>query len=441
MSPVALRLAVMMFLEFFIWGAWYVTAPLYLGNIGFDGGDIGWTYSVGPIAAMVSPLFVGMIADRFFPSEKVLGVLHLLGGLFMAGSTLLMNPESPASPDVINLIFLAHTLCYFPTLALTNALAMHHVVDSKKEFPIIRVFGTLGWIFVGFLLGWIGWQDRVEMFILSGGAAILLGFYSFTLPHTPPPARGRKVSAAQLLGADALQLLKNRSFTIFLISSFLLCIPLAFYYQLAARAVQQAGIQNVPGTMILGQASEVGFMVLMPFFFARLGVKKMLAFGMVAWIARYALFAVGAPAAIAWMMIVGIVLHGICYDFFFVTGQIYTDQIAPKEIRSQAQGFLAMLTLGLGMFIGAQVGGRVEVEYTPPASIAASAEAQSLAAQISAMSPGDARLQRLEERRAAKTLEALRLMDWRVIWLIPAGIAAFILALFLAFFREQPTAG
>ncbi len=440
MSPVALRLAVMMFLEFFIWGAWYVTAPLYLGNIGFNGADIGWTYSVGPIAAMVSPLFVGMIADRFFPSEKVLGVLHILGGLFMAGSTLLMNPESPASPNVINLIFLAHTLCYFPTLALTNSLAMHHIVDSKKEFPVIRVFGTLGWIFVGLLLGWIGWQDRVEMFWLSGGAGILLGLYSFTLPHTPPPARGKKVSVAQLLGADALQLLKNRSFTIFLISSFLLCIPLAFYYQLAARAVQQAGIENVPGTMSLGQASEVGFMLLMPLFFVRLGVKKMLAFGMIAWIARYTLFAVGAPAAIAWMMVVGIVLHGICYDFFFVTGQIYTDQIAPKEIRSQAQGFLAMLTLGLGMLIGAQAAGQIEVKYTPAASIAASAEAQDLAAQISQLPPGDAQLKPLEKQRAAKALEALRLMDWRVIWLIPAGIAAFILALFLAFFKEEQAA-
>lgn len=441
MSPVALRLAVMMFLEFFIWGAWYVSAPLYLGNIGFDGADIGWTYSVGPIAAMVSPLFVGMIADRFFPSEKVLGVLHILGGLFMAGSTLLMNPESPASPDIINLVFLAHTLCYFPTLALTNSLAMHHIVDSKKEFPIIRVFGTLGWIFVGFLLGWIGWQDRVEMFWLSGGAAIVLGLYSFTLPHTPPPARGRKVSAAQLLGADALQLLKNRSFTIFLISSFLLCIPLAFYYQLAARSVQQAGIENVTGTMIWGQVSEVGFMLLMPLFFARLGVKKMLAVGMVAWIARYALFAVGAPAAIAWMMIGGIVLHGICYDFFFVTGQIYTDHVAPKEIRSQAQGLLAMLTLGLGMFIGAQVGGRIEVKYTPAASIAASAEAQDLAAQISQLPAGDPGVEPLQQLRTAKTLEALRLVDWRSIWLIPAGIAALVLAFFLVFFREEPAAG
>ena len=441
MSPVALRLAVMMFLEFFIWGAWYVSAPLYLGNIGFDGADIGWTYSVGPIAAMVSPLFVGMIADRFFPSEKVLGVLHILGGLFMAGSTLLMNPESPASPDIINLVFLAHTLCYFPTLALTNSLAMHHIVDSKKEFPIIRVFGTLGWIFVGFLLGWIGWQDRVEMFWLSGGAAIVLGLYSFTLPHTPPPARGRKVSAAQLLGADALQLLKNRSFTIFLISSFLLCIPLAFYYQLAARSVQQAGIENVTGTMIWGQVSEVGVMLLMPLFFARLGVKKMLAVGMVAWIARYALFAVGAPAAIAWMMIGGIVLHGICYDFFFVTGQIYTDHVAPKEIRSQAQGLLAMLTLGLGMFIGAQVGGRIEVKYTPAASVAAGAEAQDLAAQISQLPAGDPGLEPLQQLRTAKTLEALRLVDWRSIWLIPAGIAALVLAFFLVFFREEPAAG
>jgi hypothetical protein len=209
---------------------------------------------------------------------------------------------------------------------------------------------------------------------------------------------------------------------------------------LAARSVQQAGIENVSGTMILGQASEVGFMLLMPLFFVRLGVKKMLALGMVAWIARYALFAAGAPAAIAWMMIAGILLHGICYDFFFVTGQIYTDQIAPREIRSQAQGFLAMLTLGLGMFIGAQVGGQVEVRYTPAASIAASAEAQAFAARISQLPPGDPAIQPLEQQRAAKALEALRWIDWRVIWLIPAGIAAFILALFLVFFKEEPAA-
>lgn len=446
MSPVALRLSVMMFLQFFIWGAWYVTAPLYLGNIGFDGADIGWTYSVGPIAAIISPLFVGMVADRFFASEKVLGVLHIVGGLFMAGSTLLMNPESPASPDLINLIFLAHTLCYFPTLALTNSLAMHHIVDSKKEFPVIRVFGTLGWIFVGLLIGWIGWQDRIEMFLLSGAAAILLGLYSFTLPHTPPPARGKKVSVAQLLGADALSLLKNRSFAIFLAGSFLLCIPLAFYYQLAARSVQQAGIDNVPGTMILGQASEVGFMLLMPLFFARLGVKKMLAVGMIAWVVRYALFAVGAPAAISWMMIGGILLHGICYDFFFVTGQIYTDQIAPKEIRSQAQGLLAMLTLGLGMLIGAQAAGQIEVHYTPPEAVAASQQAQDLSGQIASLQSEAAsagvtqQIAALEQELSRQSLQALRLVDWRSIWLIPAAIAGGIWALFVLFFKEEVAA-
>lgn len=443
MSPVAFRLAVMMFLQFFIWGAWYVTAPLYLGNIGFDGVDLGWTYSVGPISAIISPLFVGMVADRFFPSEKVLGLLHILGGLFMAGSTLLMNPKSPANPDLINLIFLAHTLCYFPTLALTNSLALHHIKDSKKEFPIIRVFGTLGWITVGLFLGWIGWQDRVEMFHLAGGAAILLGLYSFTLPHTPPPARGQKVSVTQLLGADALALLKNRSFAVFILGSFLLCIPLAFYYQLAARSVQQAGIENVSGTMIFGQASEVGFMLLMPLFFARLGVKKMLATGMIAWIARYTLFAIGAPDAIAWMMVAGIVLHGICYDFFFVTGQIYTDQIAPKEIRSQAQGLLAMLTLGLGMLIGAQAAGQIEIRYTPAASVAASEQAQQLAGRISQLESSGAaspqQTEELQQQLAAATLESLRLIDWRSIWLIPAGITVLIWILFLAFFKEEPT--
>jgi nucleoside transporter len=443
-SGVGARLAAMMFLQFFVWGAWYVTAPLYLGKIGFSGADFGLTYSVGPIAAIISPLFVGMVADRFFPTEKVLGALHLLGGVLMWSSTALMNPEAPGTPFSINMIFFAHTLCYFPTLALTNSLAMHNIKDSEKEFPLVRVFGTIGWIVAGLTLAWLGWEDQIWMFHLTGAAGVLQGLYCLTLPHTPPPAKGQKASVGELMGADALVLFKNRSFTVFVLSSFLICIPLAFYYQMAAKSVQQAGVANVAAKMTLGQGSEIFFMLAMPLFFKRLGVKWMLVVGMAAWVARYAFFAVGAPQSIAWMMIAGIVLHGICYDFFFVTGQIYTDQVAHKQIRSQAQGLLAMLTLGLGMFLGAQAAGYIEEAYTPAESTALSAEVQQLGARIAQLQaqPGAnaAEIEALTAEQTSKATRALKLVDWRMIWLIPAALAAAILLMFTAVFKNPRAA-
>jgi nucleoside transporter len=379
---VTIRLSVMMFLQFFIWGAWYVTAPLYLGKIGFTGADFGWTYSVGPIAAIISPFFVGMIADRLFATEKVLGVLHLLGGGAMLMAASKMQGADP-SATTINLMFFAHMLCYFPTLALTNTLALHNMTNPEKEFPLIRVFGTIGWILAGWALSWQGWDSSVRMFALAGWAAVGMGVYSFFLPHTPPPGAGKQVTAREILGLDALVLFKRPAFMIFMVSSFLICIPLAFYYQLAARTVEQANL--LPAfTMSWGQVSEIFFMVVMPIFFLRLGVKWMLLVGMLAWVLRYALFAVGAPDQVVWMIFTGVLLHGICYDFFFVTGQIYTDKVAPKEIRGQAQGMLVLFTLGLGMLIGAQLGGRVETKYTPKKVAQIQAEVGAIGASISA---------------------------------------------------------
>ena len=445
LSNIGIRLSVMMFLQFFLWGAWYVTAPLFLGKIGFSGSDFGWTYSVGPIAGILSPFFVGMVADRFFATERILGVLHILGGLFMAAATLLMNPENPGSPAAINLMFFAHMLCYFPTLGLTNSLAMHNIRDSEKEFPLVRVFGTIGWIIAGIVLTWLAWGDRVEMFYLAAGLGIAQGLYCFTLPHTPPPLAGKPASARELLGAGAFVLLRNRSFLVFMVSSFLICIPLAFYYQLAARAVQQAGVADTAFKMTWGQGSEILFMVLMPFFFKRLGVKWMLIVGMSAWVARYVLFAVGAPDAIHWMLIAGILLHGICYDFFFVTGQIYTDQVAPKEIRAQAQGMLVLFTLGLGMLIGAQFGGMIEEKYTPAETHALNEQVRELGGRIAQLQGQGAagaagleeEIRQLRVQESAKAMEALQLIDWRAIWLIPAGLAGLILLLFAALFRDE----
>jgi len=302
-----------------------------------------------------------MVADRFFSAQRVLGVLHLLGAGLMWLA--MQKMTAGGTPTEINWIFFGYMLTYFPTLALTNTIAMKNMSDPQKEFPGIRVLGTIGWIAAGLTLTWLGIETNISMFELTAVSALVLGLLSFLLPDTPPSQEG-KVTARQIMGLDALVLFKNRSYLFFIIASALICIPLSFYYQIASRIVEMSGLP-IGQTMSYGQMSEIFFMIVMPFFFARLGVKWMLAVGMLAWVARYGLFAIGAPDEIRWMIIAGIVLHGICYDFFFVTGQIYTDQAAPKAIRAQAQGLLVFFTLGLGMFIGAQVAGSIEGQHTP----------------------------------------------------------------------------
>ena len=469
-SMIAPRLSVMMFLQFFVWGAWYVTAYLYLGKIGFGGPEIGWTYSVGPIAGMISPFFVGMIADRFFSTEKVLATLHLAGGVAMFAAVSVMQGES-ASPTVINSLFFVHMLCYFPTLALTNSLALQSMTDAEKQFPLIRVFGTIGWIVAGVFVSLQGWDAAIQMFQLAAGASILMGVYCFTLPHTPPPSAGQPVSAREILGLDALILLKNPAYLTFMVSSFLVCIPLAFYYQMAGKFVDHAGQAAPAFTMSFGQMSEIIFMILMPLFFRKLGVKWMLFVGMLAWVARYALFAVAADSGVAWAVLTGIILHGICYDFFFVTGQIYTDKVAPESIRSQAQGMLVLFTLGLGMFIGAQVAGRVEDKYTPENSAELTAEAGTLGEQMAGLQDQVTELQGMKDKskfeqwknflspaqidadsqakvdtlsndisdlRAQRSAILLKSVGWKSIWTVPALGAFAIMILFALVFREDP---
>ena len=437
------QLSVMMFVQFFIWGAWYVTAPNYLNTIGFTANDIGWTYTIGPLACIISPFFVGMIADRFFAAQKVVGVLHIVGGLLVFYATTLMK-ASPVSPYAINLALFAHTLAYFPTIALTNTIAMKNVTSSEKEFPLIRVFGTLGWIAVGLALTWLKWETTISMFYLTAGASLAMGLFSFTLPDTPPTTATGKTTASQILGLDAFVLFKNRSYLIFMAASMLICIPLAFYYQITSRIVEMAALP-IGQTMSYGQMSEIFFMLVMPLFFARLGVKWMLAAGMLAWVVRYALFAFGAPAQIRWMIILGIVLHGICYDFFFVTGQIYTDQVAPKEIRAQAQGLLVLFTLGLGMAIGANVAGRIEAQHTPAASLAASEQVVSATTALEklktatnlAATDRESQVAALETQKSAARLASLRAIEWQPLWGKPALFAAAILLLFVLFFKQR----
>ena len=430
-----IRLFTMMFIQFFIWGAWYVTAPRALTPLGFTGADFGWTYSVGPIAGLISPFFVGMIADRFFATERVLGLMHLLGGAAMVAALQLMGGENP-SPDAINFMFFLHMFCYYPTLALTNSLAMHSVTDSEKQFPIIRVGGTIGWIVAGLVLSWQGWGSDTMMFQLAAYASFGLGIYSLTLPHTPPPAKGQKFEARDALGLDAFVLLKNPSYLVFIVCSFLICIPLAFYYQMAERTLVAGEVTDTAFKMTFGQMSEIFFMLLMPFFFKRLGVKMMLFVAMATWVARYVLFAIGTPDHVTWMLLLGVTVHGICYDFFFVTGQIYTDQVAPKAIRSQAQGLLVLFTLGLGMMIGAQVAGRVEAHFTPPETAELNDKATELLDTITDDMSDDEK-KPIEDEAAALQLSALQAIDWKGIWNIPAGAAAVVMVIFFILFKDQ----
>lgn len=414
-------LCIMMFLQFFVWGAWYVTAPNYLTTIDFDANDIGWTYAVGPIAGIIAPLFVGMVADRFMAAQKVLGIMHLLGGGLMFYATTQMT--NGGSPDTINIIFFLYMLTYYPTLALSNTVAMKNMSDSEKEFPKIRVFGTLGWIAAGFALTLLAFETNINMFYMTSLAALALGLISFALPNTPANSDSQ-ATVGQLLGLDALALLKDKAYMIFMISSILICIPLAFYYQIASRVVEMVELP-IGITMSYGQWSEVIFMLCIPFFFKRLGVKKMLAVGMAVWVLRYALFAVGAPAQTSSLIILGVVVHGICYDFFFVTGQIYTDKKAPEPIRAQAQGLLVMLTLGVGMFIGAKVAGYIETASTP----------ETFAAIERTADMSDA------EFDTAKKIGELKQIDWQKLWGIPAIFAAAVLAFFFVAFNDDSADG
>jgi nucleoside transporter len=395
---VYVRLCAMMFLQFFVWGAWYVTASNYMNAKGI-GGMIPWAYSVSPIAAIIAPVFVGMIADRFFATERVLAVMHLLGAIAIG----LAPAAANAGGTMFVAALLVHMLCYMPTINLTNTISFRNLTNQEKQFPLVRVFGTLGWIAANWTVSGIKADQNQNQFYLTAAAGLALAVFSLALPHTPPPAKGKQVSAGELLGFGALSMLRNRSYLVFMICSFLICIPLALYYAYANLFVQAAGVERVAATMSLGQVAEVLFMFLMPLFFAMFGVKWMLAIGMLAWVVRYGLFAAAAPNATVWLIAAGILLHGICYDFFFVTAFIYTDKRSPNEIRGQAQGLLVLVTYGLGMFVGAQLGGVV--------------------------------FERMVGQANATLSSALP--SYQKFWLFPCIFAAVIFALFVIFFRDD----
>jgi len=388
------KLSTMMFLEFFIWGAWFVTMGTYLTKtLGATGTQNAGAYATQSWGAIIAPFIIGLIADRFFSAQKVLGILHLTGAALLYYITTIPNF------DGFFPIILAYMIIYMPTLALVNSVSFKQMTNPSKEFPPIRILGTAGWIVAGLTIGWLGWEQSNSLiltFKMAAIASLILGLLSFTLPSTPPAKKGQKTTMGDIMGLDSLGLLKNRSYLIFFIASVAICIPLAFYYNFTNPFLNEVGMKAAASKQSMGQMSELAFMALMPLFFIRLGVKKMLAVGMLAWVLRYIFFAYGDTGSNYWMLIAGIVLHGICYDFFFVTGQIYTDNLAGERFKSAAQGFITLATYGVGMLIGSYISGPI-----------------------------------VDHWKVSDTSH-----NWTTIWLIPAGIAAFVLIIFIAFFKD-----
>ncbi|WP_449548384.1 MFS transporter [Lelliottia amnigena] len=347
------RLSLMMFLQFFIWGSWSVTLGLVMTqhNMSLLIGD---AFSAGPIASILSPFVLGMLVDRFFPSQKVMAVMHLAGAailMFVPGALMAENGAL-----LIGLLF-GYTLCYMPTLALTNNIAFHSLNNVDKTFPVVRVFGTIGWIVAGVFIGVTGVSSSVTIFQVAAASSVLLALYSLTLPHTPAPAKGLPVQLRDLFCADAFALLKTRHFFIFSLCAMLVSVPLGTYYAYTASYLADAGIADVSTAMSFGQMSEIVFMLVIPLLFRRLGVKYMLLIGMLAWFVRYAFFALGVSEEGRFLLYLGILLHGVCYDFFFVVGFIYTDRVAGEKVKGQAQSMIVMFTYGIGMLLGSQISG------------------------------------------------------------------------------------
>ncbi len=399
---VRLKLSSMMFLEFFIWGAWFVTLGTFLGkNLAASGGQIGTAFSTQSLGAIIAPFIIGLIADRYFNAEKILGILHIIGAVLMFQ---MYNSTDFSSfyPYV-----LGYMIMYMPTLALVNSISFNQMKDPEKEFSTIRVWGTIGWIVAGLLISFLFHWDSAEgisegflrnTFLMASIASLVLGMFSFFLPKTPPKVgKNEEVQLSDILGLDALRLLKDKNFLVFFISSILICIPLAFYYQNANPFLSEIGVANPTGKMTIGQVSEVLFMLLLPVFFKRFGFKKTILVGMLAWVLRYVFFAYGNANELGFMLLLGIALHGVCYDFFFVSGQIYTNSKAGEKFKSAAQGLITLATYGVGMLIGFYVAGLIADAY--------------------------------------KLSDSTH--NWQVIWLIPAGIAGIVTILFLVFFKNE----
>jgi len=401
-KTVQFQLSFMMFLEFFIWGGWFVTMGSFLGsNLNASGAETGMAYSTQSWGAIIAPFIIGMIADRYFNAEKILGVLHLVGAVLMY-----MMAQSTEFSTFYPYV-LGYMIAYMPTLALVNSVSFNQMSDPAKQFPMVRVWGTIGWILAGLAISFIfKWDSESNIangmlsntFIMVAIASLVLGVFSFFLPKTPPTSnKEEKATISDILGLDALKLFKDRNFLVFFISSFLICIPLAFYYQNISLFLTEYKVDNSTAWASLGQVSEVAFMLLLPFFFKKYGFKNTVLFGMFAWVIRYVLFAYGNNGDLFFMLVTGIALHGICYDFFFVSGQIYTDSKAGDKVKSAAQGLITLATYGIGMLVGFWVAGNI----------------------------------------VDKNLIANGTHSWQDIWLFPAIFAIVVLVIFALFFKNE----
>lgn len=455
---VAARLSLMMFLQFFAWGSWFATLKLAFSTNGL-GDFIGGAFGSAPLAAIFAPLFLGLVADRFFPSEKVMGILLIIGSGLMAWIAKLAPMGAEQGPFIVKLM-IAYMCCYMPTLGLANTITFTHL--PQDQFPKVRVWGTIGWIVAGLGLGFAGWSNSLHIFWLAAGSSLLLGIFSLTLPSTPAPAKGEPLDLRSLLMLDAFKLFKHVPFAVFAICSCLICIPLAYYYGQTSDFLGAAGYKEAGSFMTIGQMSEIIFMLLIPFFFRKLGVKMMLLVGMGCWVARYALFAAGAPDQVAWMLFLGVALHGICYDFFFVTGFIYTDKTAPKAIRGQAQSLLVFLTQGVGMYFGYGFafggnfpfsGSKLPNTLSVGESTYGNPPAADLVNAIKDANAGAAEKSTLESLAGMfgkgypdgidPALITTNMTAWKDYWVFPMLLAAAVMILFAVLFwdRVKPDAG
>jgi nucleoside transporter len=422
----------MMFLQFFTWGAWFATLGDCLGANQL-GAYIGASYGMAPIAAIIAPLFLGLIADRFFPSQIVMGVLMFVGGAILWKAA---GVAAAGDGDTMKWLFLGHLLCFMPTLGLSNTITFANVTDPSK-FPRIRVWGTIGWIAAGLFVGFQGWSKSFDMLKLAAACSMILGGYCVTLPHTPPPAKGKPVDVRTVFMLDAFRMMANPAFFVFILCSTLICIPLAYYYGYASIVLGQVGFEQPASTMTLGQMSEVFFMVLIPFFFRRLGVKTMILVGMAAWVVRYLLFAFGAPDQVAWMMLAAVLLHGVCYDFFFVTGFMYTESKAPADIRGQAQGMLVFFTQGVGMFFGYMIAAARFAPMEPQTKALGEALAAASPAKDLTFGESLARMFSFTKPNVDAALVSETMTLWKSFWLLPAVMAAAVLFLFAVAFYDR----
>lgn len=442
-APVALaipRLSLMMFIQFFTWGLWFSTLGKALTNNNL-GDYIGSAYISAPLAAIFAPLFLGLIADRLFSSQRVMGFLMLVGAGIMyfipqVGEQVAEQAAKAGGKGstTFSWMVLAYMLCYMPTLGLSNTIAFSHIPD-QNSFPRIRVWGTIGWIAAGLLVGGTGIDGTFTIFRLAAGSSLLLALYSLTLPNTPPPLKGQPLDLRSLLMVDAFKLLGQWNFLAFALCSTAICIPLAWYHGSGSQFLDQTGFKATGATMTLGQMSEIFFMILIPFFFRRLGVKLMLLIGMAAWVGRFLLFSWGAPEQVTWMLLLAVIMHGICYDFFFVTGFMYTDRKAPPEIRGQAQSLLIFLTQGVGMWLGFRTMGNGintgESKALAEALKAAPSEPTSFFSAFGKMftrefPPG------IDPGTLATTMG-----QWKKFWEFPAIVAAVVFVLFALLFWDR----